>query len=315
MRGRKPSRAYSRYQDDGLSVVLVQDLELWLHVDVATSPAAAERRLRVNMVFDRPAAAAAGYDHYACRGWIDCGDGMPPAADIRITERIASGSLEKCVELIRKGKQDGLRFLELVPLPERVTVLGNEAGDTLEVQWDIRLRFESAGARSVRISLCPAFMTAAEWASEVAARQRIGWLAGIADEGDRFADLYLSSASDYVRAHLPRVRRVHCFLQADHVRDWYRAVIGQYPELGRAVWMTGLRRAPHWQSSNLIYPAQGVARTCFRDGQGVVVDTWKADGGTETKIQSVEEFRKWMNSVRMEATVPAPGAHGSGPGI
>ncbi len=301
--GRKDTRAYSRYQDEGLSVVLVCDRELWLHADVSGNAHQAARQLNVSFSIDRQAALDAGYAYYACRGWIGSSGGLPPDAPIRVAERAGAGDASRQRALVRDGPRRGAYFVELVPLAERLLALTDMAGPMLQVEWEIQLPVMSDVSGSLRLSLCPTLMTAAEWDREREAHARVAWLDELGEGGSRFAELYLNSASDYVRAHLPQARRVHCFLQAAEVRDWYGLVMAQYPRLGASIGMTGLRRSPRWQSSNLVYPAAATPRDGFRPGKGVVIDTWRADGGTETKIQSVDEFRMWLNSERLESTV------------
>ncbi|MBT3294029.1 MAG: hypothetical protein HN919_13075 [Verrucomicrobia bacterium] len=299
----KASRAYSHYQDDGISVVLVRDKELWLHADVSAGSASVPRKLSMSFTFNREAALAAGYTTYACRGWIGCPGGLPPDASIQVAEHARTGPTSRHLALVRDQPRPGVPFVELVPLAIRILALSDTTGPTLEIEWEIQLPAMTDASGPLRLSLCPTLMTTAEWDRECEARERVAWLDELGEGGTLFAELYLNSASDYVRAHLPQARRVHCFLQAAQVRDWYGLVIANYPRLGANIAMTGVRRSPRWQSSNLVYPATGQPRDWFRPGKGVVIDTWRADGGTETKIQSVDEFRMPLNRERLESTV------------
>jgi len=298
------SQTYSRFKDDGLAVVLVRDGELWLHADVTGGGEVDTRQFRLTLSVDRAALAAAGLDRYLCRGWIGCEQGLPPDSEVDVVERIRMGSVQRETTLLSGTAQTGRRFLELIPLAERIVGLDAAEGGMMTIAWGVRLRFKRDSDRLLRLSLCPTFMTPEEWAAEVAARNRIASLAAVGDGGALFAQLYLNSASDYVRSHLPLSQRPHCFLQAAEVRAWYRAVLQQYPTIGESVWMTGLRRAPAWQSSNMIYPAHASAADYLADGSGVVIDTWRPDGGTETKVQTVKEFSWRLNRVRLEETVP-----------
>lgn len=288
------------------------DRETWFrtHVQRAGQGGAVSLRHRAKISISQVRDTQTVY--YTCRGWIGFDRPLPDGYRLTVTERIVRADNSKPLvsrELVPETLQTGRRFIELFPWNQRTVALSTAEEDgTLTVGYDVVF---TGGSSEVvaKILLSPRLMTAAEWQLEGEARTDVVLLAELGDSRDlqRFADLYLNTAGDYVEAHLPYYERVHCYLQADLVRAWYREVIAQHPEIHRAIVLTGLRRSPYWQSSNLLTPRDGrSALSYLRRGDGVVLDTWRADGGTETKIQSVQEFRKPLNIVRLEDTVTSP---------
>ncbi len=243
---------------------------------------------------------------YLSRGWIGFDRPLPPDYRIDVLERVtrpgmAIPMLER--SLLVDGSQEGRRFLEWIPKRDRALALEDDQG--VDIEYQIRIQ-PGAGEVVADILLSPRCLSEAEWQQEERAREYTARLIHHQDSDSmrRFAALYVESASDYVEAYLPRSRRIHCYLQADLVRAWHRRVIAQYPELHRDIRMTGVRRSPHWQSSNLITRRDHQATGMYwRRNEGVVLDTWRADGGTATRIQTIPEFREALNVVRLEEEV------------
>jgi hypothetical protein len=249
--------------------------------------------------------------HYLCRGWIGFDDPLPGGTRIVVRERVLDEHGFSVVDrsLLTGEAQDGKVFLRLLPLDRRRVDLQRTKGKRrIRVEYSVEMT-RGSGRVDADVYLSPQIMTGAEWGKEMKAKGHARRLLALDDsvETRLFIDLYLNSAADYVMAHLPREERMHCFLQADLVRDWHREVIRQYPQIHRRLRMSGLRRAPGFQSSNLIRPrGERSPRSYLRKRDAVILDTWREDGGVETKIQSYDEFRRFLNFIRVQETVRRP---------
>jgi len=182
---------------------------------------------------------------------------------------------------------------------------GVDSEDVIHIEYDLTIT--GVSCKSIgKIFLSPQFIAEEEWKAEIEAQNNAYLLMELDDSEHtrQFTKLYLNTASDYVQAYLPYSERVHCYLQADLVREWYREVIAQYPGIHQKLRFTGLRRTPRWQSSNMVTRRDNRSvQSYLKNNDGLVIDTWRVDGGTETKIQTLPAFKKWFNVILLEETI------------
>lgn len=282
-------------------------METWFRYSVHLDPGSAPVLLSMLAAYGTDRLILPDCSWYLCRGWIGCTNGWPAGATLSLRECIEPGDGSvRTRTLISGPTTENSRFLRLPPLRERRLAMdGLVSSDTVSIRYEVDL---SPGSEplDLQLLLSPRFLTDAEWAPEEEALARSSRILELSDDAAvrRFADAYLNSASDYVEAHLPSMERVHCYLQAALVRDWYREVINEDPEIDRVLRLTGLRRTPAWQSSNLLTPRDGLSvKQHLNNRAGVVLDTWRVDGGTATKLWTVDEFHYRWNRVLLENTV------------
>lgn len=283
--------------------------ETWFQTALRQTTRNSRGRILHNARFDTSRIRDLHKAYYVCRGWVGFTGPVPKGYQIEIKEIVSHGANTRPLvsrRLVAKSTQTGQLFLELIPLNQRViSLIGVETNTILDVKYEIGFS-GGDGEVDAEISLSPQFLTDKDWRDEVTAQKNVARLLNLDNSRPMqlFAELFVNTASGYVMAHLPTFKRVHCFLQADLTRDWYRQVIAQYPEIHRTIRLTGLRRTPRWQSSNMVtIRTNRTALSYLRKNDGIVLDTWRANGATETKIQTMREFKKILSYVYLEETV------------
>ena len=253
--------------------------------------------------------AAREATRYLCRGWVALPEGLSPGSEIRVTEQIRSLGKDEDApqrELLSGPVADDARFLPLLPIEERAIELSEvEIPGPVEIIHVVTIVLSRRWNR-VRVFLSPRLLSAAEW--QRARRARLGAASLLRLDGSaamgQFAELYLNTAADYVESHLPWDRRPDSKMHAGRVRDWDREIVHAHPQIHEKLRLTSLRRAPPPHSANLVsLRGERSVRASLELGEGVILDTWRPEGGTELKTQPATAFRKTLSSVSLGATV------------